>query len=50
MATSRLGRVVGTHFFNPAPVLNLVELVSTVTTDAAVTESVHAFLIPWTGR
>ena len=44
VATSRPGRVVGTHFFNPAPVLNLVELVSTVTTDAAVTESVHAFL------
>jgi 3-hydroxybutyryl-CoA dehydrogenase len=44
VATSRPGRVVGVHFFNPAPVLDLVELVSTVTTDPAVTEQVHALL------
>jgi 3-hydroxybutyryl-CoA dehydrogenase len=36
-ATKNPGRVLGLHFFNPVPVLPLVELVSTlVTTEAAV--------------
>jgi 3-hydroxybutyryl-CoA dehydrogenase len=36
-ATKNPGRVLGLHFFNPVPVLPLVELVSTlVTSDAAV--------------
>jgi 3-hydroxybutyryl-CoA dehydrogenase len=36
-ATQNPGRVLGLHFFNPVPVLPLVELVSTlVTTDAAL--------------
>jgi 3-hydroxybutyryl-CoA dehydrogenase len=36
-ATDNPGRVLGLHFFNPVPVLPLVELVSTlVTSDAAV--------------
>ncbi|MEU9787177.1 3-hydroxyacyl-CoA dehydrogenase NAD-binding domain-containing protein [Streptomyces phaeochromogenes] len=35
-ATSRPGQVVGLHFFNPVPVLDLVELIpSLVTADAA---------------
>ena len=37
MATERPGSVVGIHFFNPVPVLKLVELVpSLLTTDATV--------------
>ena len=44
VATSRPGRVVGTHFFNPAPVISLVELVTTVATEAEVTTTVQDFL------
>ena len=38
--TSRPGRVVGTHFFNPAPVQELVEVVRTVVTEEEVLEQV----------
>jgi 3-hydroxybutyryl-CoA dehydrogenase len=39
-ATRRPERVLGTHFFNPAPVMVLLELVRTiVTSDATVTEA-----------
>ncbi|HVE92923.1 MAG TPA: 3-hydroxybutyryl-CoA dehydrogenase [Actinomycetota bacterium] len=40
VATSRPERVVGLHFFNPAPVMDLVELVRTVTTSPDVLQSV----------
>jgi 3-hydroxybutyryl-CoA dehydrogenase len=35
-------RVVGMHFFNPAPVMRLVEVVHTLRTDPDVTEAVRA--------
>ncbi len=41
-ATARPGRVVGVHFFNPAPVQKLVEIVKTVVTEPDVLEDVAA--------
>ncbi|MBS2938734.1 3-hydroxyacyl-CoA dehydrogenase family protein [Nocardioides sp. J2M5] len=40
--TSRPQDVIGMHFFNPAAIMKLVEVVSTVATDEAVTETVLA--------
>ena len=39
-ATSHPGRMIGVHFFNPAPVQNLVEIIRTVVTDPDVLEDV----------
>ncbi|WP_300402710.1 3-hydroxybutyryl-CoA dehydrogenase [Nocardioides sp.] len=43
--TSSPGRVVGVHFFNPAPVQNLVEVVRTVVTEPDVLSDVQALLV-----
>ncbi|HEV7449998.1 MAG TPA: 3-hydroxybutyryl-CoA dehydrogenase [Pseudonocardiaceae bacterium] len=40
--TKRPGKVVGMHFFNPAPVLKLVEVVRTVVTEPEVVSDVTA--------
>ncbi|MDI9917037.1 3-hydroxybutyryl-CoA dehydrogenase [Rhodococcus sp. IEGM 1379] len=43
ITTKRPERVIGMHFFNPVPVLPLVELVTTLKTSAAVSERAEAF-------
>jgi 3-hydroxybutyryl-CoA dehydrogenase len=43
-ANSHPGRVVGLHFFNPAPVQNLVEIVRTVVTEPAVLADVESLV------
>jgi 3-hydroxybutyryl-CoA dehydrogenase len=43
VATERPAQVIGLHFFNPVPVLNLVEVVPSLLTDGAVTARVDAF-------
>jgi len=42
-ATKRPQRFVGLHFFNPVPVMKLVEVVKTIATDPAVYEEMVAF-------
>jgi 3-hydroxybutyryl-CoA dehydrogenase len=44
-ATERPGRVVGMHFFNPAPVLPLVEVVRAQLTEPAVHDAAYEFAL-----
>jgi 3-hydroxybutyryl-CoA dehydrogenase len=50
MATSRPEKVIGLHFFNPAPVLRLVELVSSLLTSAETAEVARAFASDQLGK
>ncbi|HEX5970306.1 MAG TPA: 3-hydroxyacyl-CoA dehydrogenase NAD-binding domain-containing protein [Gemmatimonadaceae bacterium] len=40
-------RVIGIHFFNPATVMPLVEIIPAITTDAGVTERVTSLVTGW---
>jgi 3-hydroxybutyryl-CoA dehydrogenase len=42
VATTRPNQVIGTHFFNPAPVMKLVEVIKTVVTAPDVVDDVEA--------
>jgi 3-hydroxybutyryl-CoA dehydrogenase len=44
-ATSRPGDVIGLHFFNPAQVMKLVEIVSTISTAPDVVATAHAVCV-----
>lgn len=49
-ATSRPGQVLGLHFFNPVPVLNLVEIVPSLVTDDTAWQRIRSFVSDVLGR
>ncbi|MFJ3279702.1 3-hydroxybutyryl-CoA dehydrogenase [Streptomyces halstedii] len=50
MATARADRVIGLHFFNPVPVLPLVEVVPSLHTSAGTTALVEDFVVRTLGK
>ncbi|KOU28758.1 3-hydroxybutyryl-CoA dehydrogenase [Streptomyces sp. WM6368] len=50
MATGRADRVLGLHFFNPVPVLPLVEIVTSLHTSAEVTSLAQEFVRDTLGK
>lgn len=50
MATSRPDQVIGVHFFNPVPVLKLVELVPSLLTGAVTQQRAEAFVTTRLGK
>ncbi|MEU9338001.1 3-hydroxybutyryl-CoA dehydrogenase [Streptomyces sp. NPDC048290] len=49
-ATNRPSHVLGVHFFSPAPVIPLVELIPSLHTDASVTDRTEQFLTETLGK
>ncbi len=43
----RPDRVIGMHFFNPAPIMKLVEVISGLQSDKQLVEDVHALATAW---
>lgn len=50
MATSRPEHVLGTHFFNPVPVMRLVELIPSIVTSSDVAERAEDFIAEILGK
>ena len=46
-ATTHADRVVGMHFFNPAPLMALVEIVPAITTTPEIAERTRALAVAW---
>jgi 3-hydroxybutyryl-CoA dehydrogenase len=46
-ACTQAERVIGVHFFNPAPVMPLVEIIPAITTDHSMAESVRELVDGW---
>ncbi|MEO8830217.1 3-hydroxybutyryl-CoA dehydrogenase [Lapillicoccus sp.] len=50
VVTTRPGHVLGIHFFNPAPVLSLVELIPSLLTEKSTTEAARTFVQDTLGK
>ncbi|UTW61407.1 3-hydroxybutyryl-CoA dehydrogenase [bacterium SCSIO 12741] len=46
-ACEHRGRVVGLHFFNPAPLMPLVEIIPAITTDAKWVDTLRQLMLDW---
>ncbi len=49
-ASKNPGRVLGTHYFNPVPVMPLVEVISAIQTDPDLADRTHAFCADVLGK
>ncbi|MGO1949741.1 MAG: 3-hydroxyacyl-CoA dehydrogenase NAD-binding domain-containing protein, partial [Mycobacteriaceae bacterium] len=49
-ATENPGRIIGLHFFNPVPVLPLVEVIPALTTDDATVETARTYATEVLGK